>query len=184
VSLPWWATTVLWARRVRKSNFQKSGVGEGSECENLRDQNPEKNPPEAPKSRNPKFHLESLVAPSSLAFDHGPWTHGLGTKKTGAITRNCRAKQSSENSWNRNVFLFALVYECCSFIKGLRPDKLRLTARCVCRVQRVSGQPRIDAEYRNGRGVDCLQFRERKRRKGCQLGSRRIELQWARKRIG
>jgi hypothetical protein len=91
---------MLWARRVRKSNFWKSGVGEGSECKNLRDQNPETRNPEALKSRNPYFHLESLVAPSSLVFDHGPWTHGLGTKKTGAIVENCRAKQSSENSWN------------------------------------------------------------------------------------
>jgi hypothetical protein len=130
VSLPWWATAVLWARRVRKSNFWKSGVREGSKCENLRDQNPE-----ALKSQNSKFHLESLVAPRSLSFDHGPWTHGLGTKKIGAIARNCRAKHSLENSWNQNVFLFVLVYECCSFIKGLRPGKLWLTGRCVCRVQ-------------------------------------------------
>jgi hypothetical protein len=97
--------------------------------------------PRNPEIRNPKFRLESLVAPSSLAFDHGPWTHGLGTKKMGAIAGNCRAKQSSENSWNRNIFLFALVYECCSFNKGLRPNKLRLTTRCVCKVQQVSGKP-------------------------------------------
>jgi hypothetical protein len=44
----------------------------------------------------------------------------------------------------------------CDFVKGLRPDKLRLTARCVCRVQRVSGQPKTDAEYGIGRGADCL----------------------------
>jgi hypothetical protein len=81
----------------------------GPKPRNLKHQNPETRNPEAPKSRNTKFHLESLVAPTSLAFDHGPWTHGLGTKKTGAITGNCRAKQSSENSWNQNVFLFGLV---------------------------------------------------------------------------
>jgi hypothetical protein len=32
------------------------------------------------------------------------------------------------------------------FIKGLRPKKLRLIARCVCRVQRVSGKPCIEME--------------------------------------
>jgi hypothetical protein len=65
-----------------RSKVRESRVGEGSECENLRDQNSE-----TPKSRNPKFRLESLVSPSSLAFDHGPWTHGLGTKKMGAIAQ-------------------------------------------------------------------------------------------------
>ena len=32
------------------------------------------------------------------------------------------------------------------FIKGLRPDKLWLTTRCVCRVQRVLGQLSIEME--------------------------------------
>ena len=43
----------------------------------------------------------------------------------------------SYSRWLMNVVVF---------IKGLRPDKLQLTARCVCKVQRVLGQPRIDAE--------------------------------------
>jgi hypothetical protein len=50
VSLPWWETTVLWARRVRKSNFQKSGVVEGSKYERFEDRNPETQSPEVPKS--------------------------------------------------------------------------------------------------------------------------------------
>jgi hypothetical protein len=33
-----------------RSEVRESGVGEGSECENLRDQNPETRNPEAPKS--------------------------------------------------------------------------------------------------------------------------------------
>jgi hypothetical protein len=33
-----------------RSEVQESGVGEGSECENLRDQNPETRNPETPKS--------------------------------------------------------------------------------------------------------------------------------------
>jgi hypothetical protein len=76
--------------------------------------------------------------------------HGLGTEKMRAIVENCRAKQSSKNLWNQNIFLFALVYECCSFIKGLRPDKLRLTAHCVqefnkCQESRES-MPSIEME--------------------------------------
>jgi hypothetical protein len=66
-----------------------------------------------------------------MAYGHMGW----GIRKWGLSPENCRAKSSSENSWNRNVFLFVLVYECCSFIKGLRPEKIRLIAHCVCRVQ-------------------------------------------------
>jgi hypothetical protein len=44
-----------------------------------------------------------------------------------------------------------------SFLEGLRPNKLQLVARHVCRVQRVSGQLKTDAEYGIERGADCLQ---------------------------
>jgi hypothetical protein len=64
---------------------------------------PETSKPEIPKpetSRNPKFCFESLVAPRSLSFDHGPWTHGLGTKKTGGyhpkITEPSRTRKICE----------------------------------------------------------------------------------------
>jgi hypothetical protein len=43
-----------------------------------------------------------------------------------------------------------------SFLEGLRPNKLQLTTRHVCRVQRVSGQPKTDTEYGIERGADCL----------------------------
>jgi hypothetical protein len=75
-----------------RSKVRESGVGEGSECENLKDQNPKTRNPEAPKYRNLKFRLDSLVAPRSLAFDHDPWMHGLGTKKTGAIAQKLQSQ--------------------------------------------------------------------------------------------
>jgi hypothetical protein len=96
---------VLWGRRVRKSNFQKSGVGEGSECENLSGPKPRNLKPRSPKSQKLKFHLESLVAPSSLAFDHGSWMHGLGTKKKGAITQKLQSRAKLEKFVKSKCFL-------------------------------------------------------------------------------
>ena len=83
-----------------RSKVRESGFGEGSECKNLWDQNPE-----ALKSRNPKFRLESLVAPNSLVFDHDPWMHGLGTKKMGAIAGNCRSKTELRKFMESKCFL-------------------------------------------------------------------------------
>jgi hypothetical protein len=58
-----------------------------------------------------------------------------------------KSKRFSCSRWLMNVV---------SFLEGLRPDKLRLVARRVCRVQRVSGQPKTDVEYGIERGAECL----------------------------
>jgi hypothetical protein len=84
VSLPWLAIVFLWAQAERGQKFNSRELEREASARTSGTKTPK---PETPKSRNLKFCLESLVAPSNLAFDHGLWVHGLGTKKMGAITQ-------------------------------------------------------------------------------------------------